>query len=87
MSPLSIMPSFEFLSQETNLPRWWFRPGLKLDDAREGGWHFQAHPELLSVDLRWGKSGEWRHVRAAIEEGRIGSRVAELAHYLLQRGF
>lgn len=71
---------FEFLSQESNLARWWFRPGLKLDDSREGGWHFQTHPELLSIDLRWGRSGDWRHVRAIVEPREDGARVAMTVH-------
>lgn len=67
---------FEFLSQESNLSRWWFRPGLKLDDSPAGGWNFQSDPDILSVDLRWGKSGEWRHIRAAVESGSENTRVA-----------
>ncbi len=66
---------FEFLSEESNLGRWWFRPGLKLDDTLSGGWHFQSDPDILSIDVRWGKSGGWRHIRTAVESREDNTRV------------
>ncbi len=71
---------YEFLSEKKNLRRWWFRPALPLDDAESERWHFQRDPSSLSIDVRWGGSGRWRHVRVAVEPEEGGARVAIVAH-------
>ncbi len=71
---------FEYLSQERHVGRWWFRPGLALDDPQSGGWHFDSNPEILSIDLRWGGRGRWRHVHAAVDRESPRTRVAITAH-------
>ena len=64
---------YDFIGDPGHLDRWWSHP----DEGEEDGEaHFDADPSSLSVHLRWGSPGRWRHMRTWIEGEETGSRVA-----------
>ncbi len=68
--------TWEFLAEARNLERWWYRPESQLVDDTPQGCHFDADPQAMSVDLRWGGAGAWRHMRASVQVREGGSHVA-----------
>ena len=61
---------FEFLADEENLDRWWRSAG----DGGEAV-HFDTDPDNLTVHLRWGAPGTWRHMETSVEPEGEGSTI------------
>ncbi|MBM3320147.1 MAG: hypothetical protein FJY73_05660 [Candidatus Eisenbacteria bacterium] len=66
--------TFEFLSDDRNLPSWW-GSGAEREEEGAEGLHMDADPGARAVHLRWGSPGMWRHMVASVAPDGPGSRV------------
>lgn len=63
---------FDLIGDRENLPQWW---GGESGSPSGEEIHFDSDPPGLSVHLRWGSEGQWRHMVTRVEAERNGSRV------------